>query len=292
MLFRGDRVAAAIMLAPTVVGFLLFLAGPMLTGLGLTLFRWDGLSPATFAGLGNYRALLADPLVTTTLWNTVSYVVPDVALKLALGLVLAVLIDRVAIAPLRTLCRLTIFFPVIISAVAGAAIWTWLLNTDLGLVDDYLQRWAGLRVAWLDSGDMALRSLVLVDVWRSLGFYVVVFTAGLQGIGRQYYEAAAIDGASGPRQFTHITLPLLSPTTFFLLIVGAINGFEFFDLSYVMTQGGPGDSTRTLVYYIYDSSFHFFRLGYGATLALLLFAIIGAITAVQFRLGRRWVFYG
>jgi len=120
----------------------------------------------------------------------------------------------------------------------------------------------------------------------------VVFTAGLQGIGRQYYEAAAIDGASGPRQFTHITLPLLSPTTFFLLIVGAINGFEFFDLSYVMTQGGPGDSTRTLVYYIYDSSFHFFRLGYGATLALLLFAIIGAITAVQFRLGRRWVFYG
>ncbi len=139
---------------------------------------------------------------------------------------------------------------------------------------------------------MALRSLVLVDVWRSLGFYVVVFTAGLQGIGRQYYEAAAIDGASGPRQFTHITLPLLSPTTFFLLIVGAINGFEFFDLSYVMTQGGPGDSTRTLVYYIYDSSFHFFRLGYGATLALLLFAIIGAITAVQFRLGRRWVFYG
>lgn len=290
-LFRSDRVAAYIMLAPTIVSFLLFLAGPMLAGFGLTFFQWDALSSAKFVGLQNYHTLITDSLVATTLWNTVSFVVPDVVLKLALGLVLAVLVDRFVIAPLRLIFRATVFFPVIISAVAGATIWSWLLNTDLGLINYYLQQWFGFQVAWLDSATMAMPSLVLVDVWRSLGFYFVVFTAGLQGISRQYYEAAAIDGANAVQQFFRITVPLLSPTTFFLLIIALIDGFQFFDLAYVMTQGGPGDATRTLVYYIYDTSFHFFRFGYGSTIAMLLFVIIGMITLIQVKLGGRWVSY-
>ena len=290
-LFRSDRVAAYIMLAPTITSFLLFLAGPMLAGFGLTFFQWDALSRAKFVGLQNYHTLVTDPLVATTLWNTVSFVIPDVALKLILGLVLAVLVDRFVLAPLRYLFRATVFFPVIISAVAGATIWSWLMNTDLGLINYYLQQIAGLQIGWLDSGDTAMRSLVLVDVWRSLGFYFVVFTAGLQGISRQYYEAAAIDGANALQQFFRITVPLLSPTTFFLLIIALIDGFQFFDLPYVMTQGGPGDATRTLVFYIYDTSFHFFRFGYGSTVALLLFAIIGVITLIQVKFSNRWVFY-
>ncbi len=290
-LFRGDRVAAYIMLAPTIVSFLLFLAGPILAGFGLTFFQWDALSPATFVGLKNYRDLFSDHLVATTLWNTASYVVPDLVLKVGLGLTLAVLADRFVVAPLRYLFRTTVFFPVIISAVAGATIWNWLMNTDIGLINYYLQQINGLQIGWLDTGNMAMRSLVLVDVWRSLGFYFVVFTAGLQGISRQYYEASEIDGANAIQQFLRITIPLLSPTTFFLLVIALIDGFQFFDLAYVMTTGGPGDSTRTLVYYIYDTTFHFFRFGYGSAVAMLLFVIIGLITYFQVKVSGRWVFY-
>ncbi len=291
-LLRGDRVAAYIMLAPTAVSFLLFLAGPMLMGFGLTFYQWDALSPATFVGLRNYRTLLGDHLIATTLGNTISYVVPDVVLKLALGLVLAVLADRFVVSPLRYVFRTVVFFPVIISAVACALIWSWMMNTDNGVINYYLQQFFGVQVQWLDSTGMALPSLVLVDVWRNIGFYFVVFTAGLQGISRQFYEAADIDGANAVQQFLRITVPLLSPTTFFLLIIALLDGFKFFDLAFVMTQGGPGDATRTLVYYIYETSFHFFRFGYGATIALLLFVIIGAITLIQVKLGGRWVFYG
>jgi multiple sugar transport system permease protein len=124
-----------------------------------------------------------------------------------------------------------------------------------------------------------------------VGFYFVVFTAGLQGISHQYYEAAEIDGANRIQQFFNITLPLLSSTTFFLLIIALIDGFQFFDLAYVMTQGGPGDGTRTLVYYIYDTTFHFFRFGYGSALAMLIFVIIAVITLLQVKFSSRWVFY-
>jgi multiple sugar transport system permease protein len=279
------------MLAPTIISFLLFLLGPILVGLGLTFFQWDALTPAKFVGLQNYRTLFSDPLVPTTLWNTVSYVIPDVVLKIVLGLLLAVLADRFVIKPLRYAFRTAVFFPVIISAIAGGTIWGWMMNTDFGLVNYYLGKLNGLQIGWLDSANWAMRSLVLVDVWRNVGFYFVVFTAGLQGISQQYYEAAAIDGAGAVQQFFRITLPMLSPTTFFLLVIALIDGFQFFDLSYVMTQGGPGDSTRTLVYYIYSSSFQFFRLGYGATIAMLLFVIIGAITFIQVKVSNRWVFY-
>jgi multiple sugar transport system permease protein len=290
-LFRSDRVAAYIMLAPTIVSFLLFLAGPMVAGLGLTFFQWDALSPARFVGVQNYQTLIHDALAWTTLWNTVSYVVPDVILKMVLGLVLATLVNSFVIAPLRYVVRTTVFFPVIISAVAAATIWNWLMNYDVGLVNYYLQQLNGLQIPWLNSSSWAMRSLVIVDVWRNVGFYFVVFTAGLQGISQQYYEAAEIDGANGIQQFFNITLPLLSSTTFFLLIIALIDGFQFFDLAYVMTQAGPGDATRTLVYYIYDQSFHFFHFGYGSTLAMVLFVIIGVITLIQVRFSSRWVFY-
>ena len=146
-------------------------------------------------------------------------------------------------------------------------------------------------MAWLDSSSTALISLILVDVWRNVGFSFVVFTAGLQGISAQLYEAAAVDGASEWGQFWSITLPLLSPTTYFLLVINLIGAFQFFDLSYVMTQGGPGDATRTIVYYIYDTGFHFFRFGYASTLSMVLFAILAVLTLIQVRMSRRWVFY-
>jgi multiple sugar transport system permease protein len=282
---------AALFLLPTAVIFVAFIAYPIVGSFALTFFRWDGLSHRQFIGLDNYRTLLSDPLLGTVLLNTLGFVIGDVALKMLLALFLAVLVNRYLSGLMRTLFRSVVFFPVIVSGVAIGIIWQWLMNTNLGLINYYLGALGLPIVAWLDSSKNAMPSLILVDVWRNVGFSFVVFTAGLQGISSQLYEAAAIDGAGDWQRFRAITLPLLSPTTFFLLVINLIGAFQFFDLSYVMTQGGPGDATRTIVYYIYDTAFHFFRFGYGSTIAVLLFVILAVLTFIQVRASRRWVFY-
>jgi multiple sugar transport system permease protein len=284
-------VGAAVFLLPTAVIFVAFIAYPIVGSFALTFFRWDGLSHRQFIGLDNYRTLVSDPLLGTVLVNTLGFVIGDVALKMLLALFLAVLVNRYLSRLIRTLFRSVVFFPVIVSGVAIGIIWQWLMNTNLGLINYYLGALGLPIVAWLDSSKNAMPSLILVDVWRNVGFSFVVFTAGLQGISSQLYEAAAIDGAGDWQRFRAITLPLLSPTTFFLLVINLIGAFQFFDLSYVMTQGGPGDATRTIVYYIYDTAFHFFRFGYGSTIAVLLFVILAVLTFVQVRASRRWVFY-
>ena len=288
---RRVTIGAALFLLPSTALFVVFVFGPIIASLILTLFRWDGLSSATFVGLDNYRTLLHDPLVRTVLQNTVVFVVGDVAIKMALALILAVLAHRYLGRILNTLFRGIIFFPVIVSGVAVGIIWQWLMNTSLGMINYYLGSINLPQVAWLDSSATALWSLILVDVWRNVGFSFVVFTAGLQGISQQLYEAAAVDGAGEWSRFRSITLPLLSPTTYFLLVINLIGAFQFFDLSYVMTDGGPGDSTRTIVYYIYDTGFRFFRFGYASTLSMVLFLILVALTLLQVRMSRRWVFY-
>jgi multiple sugar transport system permease protein len=288
---RREAISAVLFLLPSALLFLAFVAGPIVASFALTFFRWDGLSRSAFIGLGNYRTLLGDPLLGTVLVHTAIFVVGDVAAKMLLALVLAVLVNRYLGRFLRTLFRAVVFFPVIVSGVAVGIIWGWLMNTSLGVINYYLGVIGIPAVAWLDSSAMALTSLIAVDVWRNVGFSFVVFTAGLQGISAQLYEAAAIDGASEWQRFYAITLPLLSPTTFFLLVINLISAFQFFDLSYVMTNGGPGDATRTIVYYIYDTAFHFFRFGYGSTVAVLLFVILAVLTLIQVRTSRRWVFY-
>jgi multiple sugar transport system permease protein len=288
---RRESLAAGVFLLPSFVLFATFVLGPILFSFGLTLFSWDGLSSATFVGLDNYHTLFQDPQVHTVLINTGIFVVGDVVAKMIIALILAALVHRFLNRWLQTIFRGIIFFPVIVSGVAIGIIWQWMMNTSLGLINYYLVEIGMQPVAWLDSSAHALSSLIIVDVWRSVGFSFVVFTAGLQGISAQLYEAAAVDGASEWSQFRSITLPLLSPTTYFLLVINLINAFQFFDLSYVMTQAGPGDATRTIVYYIYDTGFHFFRFGYASTLAMMLFAILAVFTMIQVRMSRRWVFY-
>jgi len=284
-------VTAILLLLPTASLFLVFTAGPMAASFALTFVRWDGLSAGQFVGLSNYGALTKDPLLGTVLLNTVIFTIGDVVAKMIVALTMAVLVNRYLKRVFRTIFRAVVFFPVIVSGVAIGIIWSWLLNTTLGLLNYYLGLIGIQPVAWLDSSAMAMPTLILVDIWRSVGFSFVVFTVGLQAIPAHLYEAAAIDGARGWDQFRAITLPLLSPTTFFLLIINLIGAFQFFDLAYVMTQGGPGDATRTIVYYIYDTAFHFFRFGYGSTIAILLFVILAALTLIQVRVSRRWVFY-
>jgi len=288
---RRETVAATVFLLPTAILFLMFVAGPIVGSFVLTFLKWDGLTPSQFAGLDNYRMLLSDGLVRTVLLNTVVFVIADVFLKMLIALVLAVVVSRYVTRIVSTVFRSIIFFPVIISGVAIGILWQWLMSTSLGLINYYLGALSLPVVAWLDSSQNALGSLVLVDVWRNVGFSFVVFTAGLQGIPAHLYEAAALDGASEWAKFRYVTLSLLSPTTFFLLVINLISAFQFFDLSYVMTSGGPGDATRTIVYYIYDTAFRFFRFGYGSTIAILLFAILAILTFIQVRLSGRWVHY-
>ncbi len=288
---RRETRAGLLFLLPSAVLFLVFVAGPLIASLTLTFFQWDGLSVGQFIGFENYGTFLHDKQVGTVLLNTVVFTVGDVAGKTVLGLFLAVVVTRYLRRALQTIFRSIIFFPVIVSGVAIGIIWSWLLNSTLGLVDYYLGNIGLPAVAWLDSSTHALPSLIMVDIWRNVGFSFVVFAAGLQGISAQLYEVAKIDGAGEWAQFRWITLPLLSPTTFFVLVINLIGAFQFFDLSYVMTQGGPGDATRTIVYYIYDTAFHFFRFGYASTIAFMLFLILAVLTFFQVRLSRRWVFY-
>jgi multiple sugar transport system permease protein len=288
---RHEMHVAYLLVLPTMVLFLIFVAGPMFASMALTFLQWDGLSAIHFAGLDNYGTLLHDGLLRTVILNTVVFVIASVALKMLLALFLAVVVYRYTTRFISTVFRSIVFFPVVISGVAVGIIWQWLMSTSFGLINYYLGVFGLSPIAWLDSSQYAMTSLVVVDVWRSVGFSFVVFTAGLQGIPVHLYEAADLDGAGEWAKFRYITLALLSPTTFFLLAINLINAFQFFDLSYIMTQGGPGDATRTLVYYIYFEGFRFFRFGYASTVALLLFVILALLTFIQVRLSGRWVFY-
>jgi multiple sugar transport system permease protein len=177
--------------------------------------------------------------------------------------------------------------------IAVALVWSWIYNPEYGLLNYLLDLFFGIRgPAWLDSTSWALPAMVIVTVWKGLGYSMVIFLAGLQNIPQELYHAATIDGAGVWKKFRHITLPMLSPTTFFVLVITLINSFQVFEQTYVLTKGGPANSTLTMSYYIYQNAFQFFQMGMAAALSYVLFAAIFAVTLLQFRIQKRWVFYG
>lgn len=263
----------------------------MVAAVVLSFCSWDLFTPPKFTGLSNYRALIRDEHLLDVYRNTLILVGGVVSLEIVGGLIIATLIEQRINRFLKYFLRTTYFFPYVISATAVALVWHLLLNPDLGVVNYYLGKLGVSRINWLFSTQWAQASIILVETWKNVGFYIVVFLAGLQNIPRQLYEAAEVDGASKVQQFFHITLPLLSPTTFFLVVVGFINAFQIFDMPYVLTRGGPGGATRTVVIYIYETGFRFFNMGYAATVSLSLFIFIAVLTLVQFKMSGRWVFY-
>jgi len=276
---------------PTLVGFFCFSLGPMLSVIVLSFFSWDLWTLPRFVGFNNYKALLHDVHFLNTFKNTLIFVGGVVTLEIIVGLFIAVLIEQKRYRFLKSGFRTVYFFPYVISSVAIALVWHFLLNPDLGVINYYLGKIGIPRINWLFSSHWARVSVIVVEVWKNIGFYVVVFLAGLQNIPKQLYEAAEVDGANRRQQFFHITLPLLSPTFFFLSVIGFINAFQIFDTPFVLTRGGPGGATRTIAVYIYETGFRFFRMGYAATLACILFACIALLTLVQFIVSRKWVFY-
>lgn len=288
---RIEALWAYFFIAPSLLGLLIFTIGPIIAAFGLTFYAWDFLTPPRFAGLANFERLLNDQRMFASYRVTTYYVIGQVAISAAMGLTLALGVNRNISSPLRYFLRSAYFFPVITSIASVAVIWGYLYNTDRGIINYYLATVGIPKIPWLASSAWALWSIILMIVWKSLGFDFILFLAGLQNIPRHLYEAALIDGANSRQQFVHITVPLLTPTIFFVVIIGLIGSFQVFDAPYIMTNGGPGDATRTIAMHIYENGFRFLRMGQASAIAMLLFAVILVITIAQMILGKRWVFY-
>jgi multiple sugar transport system permease protein len=288
---RAEVLTAYLFLSPTLLGFVVFIVGPVIAAIVLSTYNWNMINPAEPAGLNNYKQLLSDPRLGSIYLTTFKIAVSTVLLKLALGLIVAVMLDAKIHNWLRTFFRLSFFFPFVVSATAVALIWSFLLNKDLGIVNWFLGLFGIQRIPWLNSSAWSPVAVIITDVWKDLGFYIVVFVGGLQTISGDLYEAAEVDGSNRFQRFLYITLPLLTPTILFLSVIGLINAVQIFAQPYVLTQGGPGDATRTVVMYIYEQGFRFFNMGYASTVALSLFVVLFGLTILQFAFSRRWVFY-
>ena len=287
---RRETSAAYGFLLPNLIGFVVFTFLPVLAALVISFTNWDLLTPPAWAGLGNYRQLATDPLFRQVLRNTALYVLGTVPLQMALALAVALALNQRI--PGQLFFRTAYFMPVVASTVAVALVWRWIFNYDFGLLNSFLYM-IGIQDPpnWLGSTRWALVSVIIMSVWQQVGYSMVLFLAGLQGVPQQLYEAAKIDGAGPWARFLFITLPMLSATTFFVLVIGVINSFQVFDQAFIMTQGGPANATNTIVYNIYQNAFQFFKMGYASAMAWVLFAIIFVVTLVQFRLQGRWVNY-
>ncbi|MGQ0648056.1 MAG: carbohydrate ABC transporter permease, partial [Gemmatimonadaceae bacterium] len=284
---RRTAMAAWGFLAPSAVHLTVFTLGPLLFTAYLSLHDWDLLSAARpFVGWGNYRELVADPLFWNALGNTALYSL-YVPVTLALALGAAILLNQ----PLRgvRVLRAIVFLPTIVSYVAIAMVWQWMYHADYGLLNYVLTSVGGPAVDWLGSPRTALLAVMIVSAWVQLGYQMIVYLAGLQGIPAGLHEAARLDGAGPWARFRRITVPLLRPVSLYLLITGIIWSFQVFALVYVMTEGGPVRSTDVLVYQIYQNAFEFRRMGYASAISWVLFAILVTLTALQWRLLNRTV---
>ena len=283
-------------IAPWIIGFLVFTAGPMLASLLISLHSWSMLSPPEWVALENYRRILTDdPLFAASLLNTGYFVAFSVPLGIIVSLGLALILNQQL--PGMGIFRTIVFLPSITNIVAVSVLWLWIFNPDYGLLNAGLRLFGINGILWLQSEQWAKPALIIMSLW-GVGGSTIIFLAALQGIPRELYEAASLDGAGQYRRFLHITLPMISPAMFFSLVIGIIGSFQVFAQAFVMTgsaqpgaEGGPNNSTLFLVLYLYKKAFQEFRMGYAAALAWLLFFIILAFTFLQKRLGSRWVYY-
>ena len=271
-------------LLPGLGGLLIFTVIPILASFVLAFFSWDLLTPPEFVGLQNYVDLLGDKEFWAALAHTLGYIAGYLPLVVVLGLGMALAMNSAmrGIGALRTL----FFFPVVSSWVAVALLWSWLFNPKYGLIN-YLLGLIGIPgPGWLYDAHWAMPAIILTSVWKDLGFVLVLFLGGLQTIPTDYVEAASLDGAGRWAQFRHITLPLLAPTTFFVIIISLISSFQVFDQVWIMTEGGPAGATTVLVERIVRHAFSYGEMGYAAAISWVLFFLVFSATAIQFRLQR------
>lgn len=275
-------------IAPWLIGFLVFTAGPMIASLVISFMRWDLLTAPQFIGLGNWARMFSDELFWQSLKVTGIYTALNVPLSLIAAFALALLMNTNArgIAFFRTL----FYLPSLVSGVAVALLWTWLLNPRFGLINWLLGLVGIAGPGWIFSEAWVLPSFVLMNLW-GVGGGMIIYLAGLQGIPTELYEAAELDGAGWWHRLLNITIPMVSPVILFNLIIGIINSFQVFTQAYVMTQGGPGNASLFYVLYLYRNAFQYFDMGYASALAWVLFAITAFFAFLVFRSSRDRVFY-
>jgi multiple sugar transport system permease protein len=284
---RKETLAAWLFILPDFIGLFIFVAIPMVLALSLGFFSVDGFGGYKFVGLANYQRMLRDPLFLKSLGVTIAYVICLVPGLYISGLGLALLVRQRI--PLIGLWRSLFFMPYVVSLVVVALIWKVLLIDKVGFINRMLELIGLQGRSWLGEPNLALGAVLIVTIWFLMGYYMIIFLSGLQDIPREYYEAAKIDGANSWAMFTNITLPLLRPTSFFVLLVStvsAVSGSQAFDLIYVMTNGGPANSTSLAVFYIYQQAFKFNNYGYAAAMASVLVVVLLAMTVVLFALTR------
>ena len=286
---RENLIAYSFIL-PNLLGFAIFTLVPMVFSLVLAFMKWDGANEVSWVGLNNFKQLLDDSTFRIALSNTFFYVIGTVPLTMAASLGLALLLNQ----PLRgrNFFRTTFFFPYVASLVAVAVVWNMLFHPAMGPVNQLLVT-LGVEnpPRWTASVDWAMPTVIMASIWKGMGYYMIIYLAALQGIPSYLYEAAEIDGANAFQKFRYVTLPMLTPATFFVSILLIISSFKVFDLIMVMTGGGPGRATNVLVIQVYNTAFREFRFGYSSAIAMVLFVIVLVITIIQFRSEKRWVNY-
>jgi multiple sugar transport system permease protein len=276
-------------LAPSLIPLLLFTVGPMVGSVGLSLVSWNLLKPPVFVGLDNYVRLLGDKDFHAAILHTIVYVAGYLPLVFAGGMLVALALNQ----KLRglALIRTVYFLPVVTSWVVVALMWRWLLDPGAGIVNYALGLLGIEGPGWYNDPLWAMPSVIIASAWKDLGFVMVILLAGLQSIPEEYYEAASVDGAGRWHRFRHITLPLLTPSLFFVLVISLINNLQVFDQVWVMTKAGPAGATSVVVERIVTQAFSYGQMGYAAAMSWVFFLALLLITIVQFRLQRRWVTY-
>lgn len=287
----NQRISPYLYLIPSLILLVAFTYYPILSSVYISLHEWNLFTPEPkFVGFENYTILFGDPLFWRVARNTLVYVAVTIPITMAMALIMAILLNE-RLGWLRNAYRVAAFYPTMIPMAAAAMLWVWLLNPGIGLINHYLASFGVPRIEWLYNMDWALPAIMMTAIWKNFGYFMLIYLAGLQNLPGELYEAASLEGAGFLHKVRLITLPLLAPTTVFVVVVGIITSFNVFDLVHLMTQGGPGNRTNVLVYYIYQHAFRFADYGMGSALTVVFVAMILAVILVLMRLLERRTHY-
>jgi multiple sugar transport system permease protein len=278
-IFKGRKVLPYLLVSPYFIYVAVFVLFPVLFCFFLTFHKWNIISPMHFIGADNYTRLLHDRLFATAIINTLKFLALHIPLQLTISLLLAQLLNQQIRA--RAFFRASFFLPVIVSGVVITIVWQQLLGYDSGLINRLLAVFGIGKTGWLVNPDIAIYSIAVMATWKNVGLYVILFLVGLQTVPVQYYEAAKMEGASSWQQFRYITLPMINPTIFMVVILSTIGGFSLFIEPYIMTGGGPLNQTLSAVLYIYKQAFQYYNMGYSATLGFFYAMIIMTVVVLQ-----------
>lgn len=286
---KKEALVAYLFILPSFLVVSVFVLYPISRAFLLSFQDWNLIGSRRWIGFGNYERLARDPIFNDALRNTAYFSFGSIPGKVIIALFVAVLLNK-KIAGVKVF-RTVYFLPVVCSSVAAALMWQWLYDTHFGFINYILRRMGLSPIPWITSEQWAMPAVIIVSVWKDIGYNMVIFLAALQDVPAELYDAAKIDGAGRWATFRYIVLPIISPAVLFVTIMSVIFSFQVFDVTTILTQGGPGTATISLVQYIYKCAFQFFRMGYAAAVAYILFLIILGFTLVQIRFSRRWVHY-